>query len=419
MALAAVLSRAAARLLRPPLPPLPLRLRRDLCALPSSSAPSDAEILAEIEPVVHLVKDILHSARYGDGGFLSPEDQKAVVEKVLVHHPRSEDKIGCGVDAIMVDKHPDFRKSRCLFVVRTNGETEDFSYRKCIKEYIKEKYPSQPDDFIQNLFTRRFTQQLNNVSEKDATPSAAAARPKEPGRDFHLKNSIREGRKVHANNTPRGKRRPQALPLLARRDEISPVIFPPSHVEVACKSVTTTNCTHLRCTATALAPRRWPTIKQELNIPHVPNPSTLLGWRERVREKNGSPLPRTSPPNMAILWRPPKEDCRLDQSLGLQTPTSWHHRNCHLGRTARITVTSGHPFASPSPHPEATYRHCTRAAASLPATGCHSPGHAKALPPPAGFPLSSAASPRSTSLPPPPTTAPHSASMSLRRSPLA
>lgn len=42
--------------------------------------------------------------RYGDGAFLSPDDQKAVVEKVLVHHPTSEDKIGCGVDAIMVSQ---------------------------------------------------------------------------------------------------------------------------------------------------------------------------------------------------------------------------------------------------------------------------------------------------------------------------
>lgn len=40
--------------------------------------------------------------RYGDGAFLSPEDEKVVVEKVLAHHPRSEDKIGCGLDAIMV-----------------------------------------------------------------------------------------------------------------------------------------------------------------------------------------------------------------------------------------------------------------------------------------------------------------------------
>jgi hypothetical protein len=40
--------------------------------------------------------------RYGDGGFLSPDDEKVIVEKVLAHHPRSEDKIGCGLDAILV-----------------------------------------------------------------------------------------------------------------------------------------------------------------------------------------------------------------------------------------------------------------------------------------------------------------------------
>lgn len=41
--------------------------------------------------------------RYGDGEVLSPDDQKFVVEKLLAHHPCSEDKIGCGLDAIMVN----------------------------------------------------------------------------------------------------------------------------------------------------------------------------------------------------------------------------------------------------------------------------------------------------------------------------
>ncbi|VAI16525.1 unnamed protein product [Triticum turgidum subsp. durum] len=86
--------------------------------------------------------------RYGDGAFLSPEDEKVVVEKVLAHHPRFEDKIGCGLDAIMVNKHPDFKMSRCLYVVRTNGDWADFSYRKCLRAYIKGAYPSHADKFI-------------------------------------------------------------------------------------------------------------------------------------------------------------------------------------------------------------------------------------------------------------------------------
>ena len=37
-----------------------------------------------------------------DGECLTDKDEKAVVEKLLAHHPDSEDKIGCGLDSIMV-----------------------------------------------------------------------------------------------------------------------------------------------------------------------------------------------------------------------------------------------------------------------------------------------------------------------------
>ncbi|CAN6172044.1 unnamed protein product [Urochloa humidicola] len=174
MALAAVLARAATRLLRGDLPPaaysaavpaLSLRIHRQLCGLsaanepPAADEPSAAgeanpweeaeeEILRDVEPVVELVKDILHSGRYGNGGFLSPNDEKVVVEKLLSHHPRKDEKIGCGIDGIMVDRHPEFRQSRCLFVVRTNGDWEDFSYRKCLRAYIEGKYPSHADRFL-------------------------------------------------------------------------------------------------------------------------------------------------------------------------------------------------------------------------------------------------------------------------------
>uniref|UniRef100_A0A0D9XBC1 Uncharacterized protein n=1 Tax=Leersia perrieri TaxID=77586 RepID=A0A0D9XBC1_9ORYZ len=177
MALAAAICQGATRLLRGgrchPAPP-PSVLSRGLCGLttsddePTSSAPAhavpseaQAEILAEILPVVDLVKDILHSGSKillkstqcimpNVPWVVNLNDEKTIVEKVLVHHPFSKDKIGCGVDAIVVDKNPNYKNTRCLFVVRTNGETEDFSYRKCIKEYIKEKYASQADDLIKN-----------------------------------------------------------------------------------------------------------------------------------------------------------------------------------------------------------------------------------------------------------------------------
>lgn len=39
-----------------------------------------------------------------DGERLTAEDAKAVVEKLLVYHPNCEDKVGCGLDSIMVSQ---------------------------------------------------------------------------------------------------------------------------------------------------------------------------------------------------------------------------------------------------------------------------------------------------------------------------
>ncbi|KAL6995447.1 hypothetical protein U1Q18_005584 [Sarracenia purpurea var. burkii] len=114
----------------------------------------EKEILRDIEPITLLTKEILHSDRYMDGERLAAEDEKAVVEKLLAYHPHSEDKIGCGLDSIMVDRHPQFSRSRCLFVVRTDGGWIDFSYHKCLRSYIRHKYPSHADRFIKEHFKR-------------------------------------------------------------------------------------------------------------------------------------------------------------------------------------------------------------------------------------------------------------------------
>lgn len=37
-----------------------------------------------------------------DGERLNAEDEKTVVKRLLAYHPHSEDKIGCGLDSIMV-----------------------------------------------------------------------------------------------------------------------------------------------------------------------------------------------------------------------------------------------------------------------------------------------------------------------------
>ncbi|KAL8172038.1 hypothetical protein V2J09_023842 [Rumex salicifolius] len=115
---------------------------------------SEEEILREIEPITLLAKEILHSKRYRDGERLTAEDEKAVLQKILAYHPHADAKIGCGFDSIMVDRHPLFRHSRCLFVVRTDGGWIDFSYQKCIREYIRYKFPSYAERFIREHFKR-------------------------------------------------------------------------------------------------------------------------------------------------------------------------------------------------------------------------------------------------------------------------
>ncbi|XP_057429399.1 protein DCL homolog, chloroplastic-like [Lotus japonicus] len=114
----------------------------------------EEEILKDIEPIMLLMKDILHSRKYMDGQRLSVEDEKDIVEKLLAYHPHSEDKIGSGLESIMVDRHPHFRHSRCLFVVRTDGGWIDFSYQKCLRKYIRDKYPIHAERFIREHFKR-------------------------------------------------------------------------------------------------------------------------------------------------------------------------------------------------------------------------------------------------------------------------
>ncbi|KAJ0820193.1 hypothetical protein HanPSC8_Chr16g0704991 [Helianthus annuus] len=114
----------------------------------------EAEIFMDIDPTTLQIKHILHSDRYMDGEQLTSTDQKMVVDKLLPYHPHSEDKIGCGIDSIMVDRHPQFRNSRCLFVVRTDGVWIDFSYQKCIRAYIRQKYPSYAEKFINRHYKR-------------------------------------------------------------------------------------------------------------------------------------------------------------------------------------------------------------------------------------------------------------------------
>ncbi|XP_076921569.1 protein DCL, chloroplastic-like [Bidens hawaiensis] len=113
------------------------------------------QILEDTVPLVGFVRMILHSGKYASGERLSPEHERTILERLLPYHPESQKKIGCGISYITVGYHPDFESSRCLFIVRKDGEMEDFSYWKCIKGLIRKKYPLYADNFILRHFRRR------------------------------------------------------------------------------------------------------------------------------------------------------------------------------------------------------------------------------------------------------------------------
>ncbi|KAK8459463.1 hypothetical protein SEVIR_2G148800v4 [Setaria viridis] len=162
MALAAALARAATLLLRggggvPPaasaaaVPGISLRIHRQLCGLSTVDEPAaageadpweeaEAEILRDVEPVVELVKDILHSRRYENGGFLSPTEEKVVVEKVLSHHPCVDEKIGCGLDGIMVSIMPN-----PIYQIHVSSSNKFFT---CVPVTFQILFPFVPTAFL-------------------------------------------------------------------------------------------------------------------------------------------------------------------------------------------------------------------------------------------------------------------------------
>ncbi|XP_054818727.1 protein DCL, chloroplastic isoform X1 [Prosopis cineraria] len=113
------------------------------------------QILEDTVPLVGFVRMILHSGKYESGDRLIPEHENTILEKLLPFHPDFEKKRGCGIDYITIGYHPDFERSRCLFIVRKDGEMVDFSYWKCIKGLIRKNYPLYADSFILRHFRRR------------------------------------------------------------------------------------------------------------------------------------------------------------------------------------------------------------------------------------------------------------------------
>ncbi|XP_021296973.1 DNA-directed RNA polymerase V subunit 1 isoform X2 [Herrania umbratica] len=114
----------------------------------------EQDILSDVEPLMQSIRKIMHQSGYNDGDSLSAVDQSFILENVFTHHPDKAIKMGAGVDYVMVSKHSNFPDSRCFYVVSTDGRKQDFSYRKCLDNFIKGKYPDMADAFIAKYFRK-------------------------------------------------------------------------------------------------------------------------------------------------------------------------------------------------------------------------------------------------------------------------
>ncbi|RAL53811.1 hypothetical protein DM860_004282 [Cuscuta australis] len=111
----------------------------------------EQEIVLELDPIMQNIRRIMQSG-LNDGDPLSADDQTYIVNNVVEYHPDKDAKIGSGVDHLMISKHVNFQDTRCFYVVSTDGSKQDFSYRKCLENFVKTKHPDKAESFNQKYF---------------------------------------------------------------------------------------------------------------------------------------------------------------------------------------------------------------------------------------------------------------------------
>uniref|UniRef100_J3L864 DNA-directed RNA polymerase subunit n=1 Tax=Oryza brachyantha TaxID=4533 RepID=J3L864_ORYBR len=112
--------------------------------------PVEQQISAEVEPIIKNVKRIIRESR--DGIKLPQDDEVFIVRNILMYHPEKEKKIAGKGNYITVDRHQVFQGSRCLYVMSSDGSRKDFSYKKCLENYIRVHYPDAADSFCRKYF---------------------------------------------------------------------------------------------------------------------------------------------------------------------------------------------------------------------------------------------------------------------------
>ena len=73
------------------------------------------------------------SIRTKNAEAITGESHKMLLE-LIKHHDNQEKMVD--VNYFTVDFHPTFKETRCFFIVRNDGTKEDFSFHKCVNNFI-------------------------------------------------------------------------------------------------------------------------------------------------------------------------------------------------------------------------------------------------------------------------------------------
>ncbi|KAF7033697.1 hypothetical protein CFC21_044782 [Triticum aestivum] len=111
---------------------------------------AEQQIHAQVDPIMKEVKRIIRESR--DGIKLSGDNERFIVENILMYHPEKEKKMAGNNNYIMVAKHQKFYSSRCLYVASSDGPPTDFSYKKCLENMIRIHYPRDASSFCRKYF---------------------------------------------------------------------------------------------------------------------------------------------------------------------------------------------------------------------------------------------------------------------------
>ncbi|XP_017236030.1 DNA-directed RNA polymerase IV subunit 1 isoform X1 [Daucus carota subsp. sativus] len=75
------------------------------------------------------------------------ELDEAIAAAALFFHPRSSEKIGCGLQGIKIGLSLKGETSQCFQLIRTDGTIEEFSYHKCILNALKQTAPRSAETY--------------------------------------------------------------------------------------------------------------------------------------------------------------------------------------------------------------------------------------------------------------------------------